>query len=391
VGEFGTDNTTTDIENTAAGSQGQWFQSLTTFLEDNPDLSWTYWALNGEDTYAVLNSQYSALVNSTKLGLLSSIQFPLGSEGTPNFSLAATPASLSLGQATTRTSAITITPLNGFAEAVSFTASGLPSGVTASFNPATTTTSGTSSVLTLAASSTATAGAVTVTVTATSGSLTHTTTIALTVNPTAGFALVPSAASLSVKNGSSATDTIRVTEVGGFTGSVTLAASGLPSGVTATFGTNPTTGSSVLRLTASSAATTGSSRMTITGTSGSVRATTTIALTVNPISQFACHIDYTLVSQWPGGFGAAITINNTGTTAITNWTLTWTFANGQKVTELWNGKETQSGADVTVTNLSYNGSIPAGGSYNGMGFNGTWNNTTNAVPTTFAVNGTTCN
>jgi hypothetical protein len=103
-----------------------------------------------------------------------------------------------------------------------------------------------------------------------------------------------------------------------------------------------------------------------------------------------CHVAYTITNQWPGGFGASVTIDNTGTTALSNWTLTWTFANGQTITQLWNGNETQSGAAVKVTNLSYNGSIPAGGSYNGMGFNGTWNNTTNAVPTSFAVNGTKC-
>ena len=105
---------------------------------------------------------------------------------------------------------------------------------------------------------------------------------------------------------------------------------------------------------------------------------------------FSCHVIYTITNQWPGGFGAAVTINNTGTTAISSWTLTWSFANGQTITQVWNGSETQSGANVTVNNLSYNGSIPAGGSYNGMGFNGSWNNTTNAVPTSFAVNGTAC-
>jgi hypothetical protein len=104
----------------------------------------------------------------------------------------------------------------------------------------------------------------------------------------------------------------------------------------------------------------------------------------------ACHVAYTISNQWQGGFGAAITIDNTGTTALSNWTLTWTFANGQTITQLWNGHETQSGANVTVTNLSYNGNIPAGGSYSGMGFNGTWNST-NAVPASFAVNGTACN
>jgi hypothetical protein len=97
-----------------------------------------------------------------------------------------------------------------------------------------------------------------------------------------------------------------------------------------------------------------------------------------------------VTSQWPGGFGAAITINNTGTTAISNWTLTWTFPDGQTVSQLWNGVETQSGANVSVTNESYNGSIGSGGSYSGMGFNGTWNNTVNAAPTSFAVNGVTC-
>jgi endo-1,4-beta-xylanase len=99
---------------------------------------------------------------------------------------------------------------------------------------------------------------------------------------------------------------------------------------------------------------------------------------------------YTISSQWGGGFGASLAINNTGTTAISNWTLTWTFANGQTVTQLWNGAETQSGANVTVTNLSYNGTIPAGGSYTGMGFNGSWNNVINSIPTAFAVNGTAC-
>jgi endo-1,4-beta-xylanase len=180
--------------------------------------------------------------------------------------------------------------------------------------------------------------------------------------------------------------------VGGFTGSVTLSTSTLPSGVTAAFATNPTTGSSAVTFTASTSAATGSYTVTITGSSGTLTpATTPITLIVGTgTTGFACHIGYTISSQWGGGFGAAITINNTGTTAISNWTLTWSFANGQTITQLWNGTETQSGANVTVTNLSYNGSIPAGGSYTGMGFNGSWNNSSNAVPASFAVNGTTC-
>src|ERR1700728_3690734 len=101
---------------------------------------------------------------------------------------------------------------------------------------------------------------------------------------TPSFTLSDSPSSLTITQGSSGNSTITVTDVGGFTGSVTLAASGLPTGVTAAFGTNPTSGTSVLTLTASSTATTGAATVTITGTSGSLTATTKLALTVNASS-----------------------------------------------------------------------------------------------------------
>jgi len=104
----------------------------------------------------------------------------------------------------------------------------------------------------------------------------------------------------------------------------------------------------------------------------------------------ACTVDYTISPQNSSAFGAAITIVNNGTTAICNWTLAWAFANGQTVSQLWNGIETQSGANVTVKNESYNGCIPAGGSLTGIGFNGTWNGLTNAIPSAFSVNGAAC-
>jgi hypothetical protein len=107
-------------------------------------------------------------------------------------------------------------------------------------------------------------------------------------------------------------------------------------------------------------------------------------------AQTACKVVYTISPQNSTAFGAGITIENTGTVNWSSWTLTWAFPNGQTVSSLWNGNETQSGANVTVTNESYNGSIAAGGSYAGVGFNGTWNGVTNNAPASFAVNGTTC-
>ncbi|HKD80619.1 MAG TPA: choice-of-anchor D domain-containing protein [Candidatus Angelobacter sp.] len=208
---------------------------------------------------------------------------PPANVNNPNFTLSASPASVSVNQGSSASSTITVTPSGGFTSGVSLSASGLPAGVTATFgaNPATSTSS-----VTFTASSTATTGTSTVTVTGVSGALTHTTTISLTVNAVAApnFSLSASPASVSVTQGSSANSTITVTPSGGFTGSVSLSASGLPAGVTATFGTNPTTSTSVVTFTASSAATTGTSTVTITGTSGALTHTTTISLTVNAVA-----------------------------------------------------------------------------------------------------------
>ena len=362
------------------------------FLQNNPQINWTYWALNGEDSYGLLDNNYDATPpSSLKFSDLQSIQFPLSGESTPGFTLAASASSLPVTQGSSATDTITVIDVGGFTGSVTLSVSGLPSGVTATFGTNPTTGS---SVVTFAASSSAATGTSMVTMTGTSGSTMATTSISLSVvtKNTPGFTLAPSASSLSVTQGSSANDTITVIDVGGFTGRVTLSVSGLPSGITATFGTNPTTGSSVVTLAASSSATTGTSTATITGTSGSSTESTRITLTVNASTTggFGCHVIYIINGQWPGGFGAGITLQNTGTTNWTSWTITWTFANGQMVSQLWNGATTQSGANVTVSNLSYNGSIAAGSSYNGVGFNGTWNNSTNAIPASFAVNGTAC-
>jgi kumamolisin len=101
--------------------------------------------------------------------------------------------------------------------------------------------------------------------------------------PAQSFLLSASPGSLTIGIGGAGTTTITVQAVDGFTGSVTLAASGLPSGVTASFSTNPATGSSVLTLTASSSAAAGTNNVTVTGAAGTLTATTTVALTVSPV------------------------------------------------------------------------------------------------------------
>ena len=105
-----------------------------------------------------------------------------------------------------------------------------------------------------------------------------------------------------------------------------------------------------------------------------------------------CSVNYTITPQSSSTFGATLAIKNGGTTALSNWTLTWSFANGQTISSSWNGTVAQSSANVTVSEQTGQAweNIPAGGTYSGFGFNGTWNGITNSVPTAFALNGTAC-
>jgi endoglucanase len=197
VGEFGTDNTAADVQSSSPGSQGQWFSSLVSYIKSNPWMGWTYWALNGEDRYGLLDGAYDlppAL--AAKQSLLASIEFPLS---------------------------------------------------------------------------------------------------------------------------------------GGATGTPT------PTGSAA------------------------------------------------PVS---CHAAYSLVNSWPGGFQAQVVLTNTGTSAISPWTLTWTFPGDQKIASLWNASYTQSGEQVTATAPSYSATLAPSASVT-IGFTANFTSS-NANPATFAVNGTAC-
>jgi len=259
-------------------------------------------------TYTI-TATYSGDSNYAAVTTSNSVQIVVSS--TANFTLSANPTSLSIAQGSNGTSTITVNPTNGFTGSVTLAASGLPSGVTAGFgtNP----TTGTS-VLTLTASGSATLGTATVTITGTSGALApETTTVSLTVTAGPNFTLSANPTSLSVAQGSKGTSTITVNPTGGFTGSVMLAASGLPNGVTAGFGTNPTTGTSVLTLTASGSATLGTATVTITGTSGALAPeTTTVSLTVTAPPNFTLSANPTSLSIGQGSNGTStITVNPT--------------------------------------------------------------------------------
>ena len=116
-----------------------------------------------------------------------------------------------------------------------------------------------------------------------------------------------------------------------------------------------------------------------------------IAVAVSPgVAQAAsaCQVSYTVSSDWGTGFTAAVTIQNTGS-AITSWTLGYSYAGNQTLSQGWSGTWAQSGKAVSVTNASWNGSLGTGASTQ-IGANFT-DSGTNAAPAAFTLNGTACN
>ncbi|GAA3465157.1 endo-1,4-beta-xylanase [Saccharothrix longispora] len=120
---------------------------------------------------------------------------------------------------------------------------------------------------------------------------------------------------------------------------------------------------------------------------GPTTTTTTTTTTTDAPPPPVCVINYDLVGQWQGGFQGSVRIVNRGA-ATTAWTLTWSFPDGQRITQLWGGRHTQDGANVSVRNESWNGAIPSGGSTT-LGFLGSWTGR-NTKPATFSLNGVVC-
>jgi kumamolisin len=203
----------------------------------------------------------------------------------PAFTIAASPTSVSVAQGASGSSTITTAVSGGFDSAVALTASGQPTGVTATFSPTSIAAPGSgTSTLTLAVASTTVTGTYTITVTGTGGSLTHTATVTLTVTAavTGSYTLSVSPTSGYLDRGQSGYAVVTVKASGGFDSAVALSATGIPSGVTGSFSPTSVTGSgtSDFTLTVSDSAPTGTSTITITGTSGSTKKTTTLTFQV---------------------------------------------------------------------------------------------------------------
>ncbi len=195
----------------------------------------------------------------------------------------------------------------------------------------------------------------------------------ITVQVAAGFTLSASPAFVNVAPGGSTTSTITVNAEQGFSGSVTLSASGLPTGVTATFSPNPATSTSTLTLTASGSAAPGTSTVTVLGMSGSINTSTTVSLTVAPlingsqisVSPTALSFGTVLVAQSSKPKTVTLANNSSSTLYISNVatsgdftqtsTCGATLAAGKSCTISVTFTPTQTGSRTGTLSISDNG------------------------------------
>ncbi|MET7897565.1 cellulose-binding domain-containing protein [Streptomyces mirabilis] len=99
-----------------------------------------------------------------------------------------------------------------------------------------------------------------------------------------------------------------------------------------------------------------------------------------------CRVKYEIVSEWPDGFQATVTV--TSTKALATWSLGWTFKDGQRVGQMWDGTFTQNDSHVTATAADYNKTVAANGTFT-FGFLGSWTGS-NSAARNFTLNTASC-
>jgi uncharacterized membrane protein len=286
----------------------------------------------------------------------------------PDFSLTPSPASQSVIQGNGTSYNFTINPTNGFSDQVTFSVSGLPTGASGSFTPNPSTSSSSLSVTTAANTP---VGTYTLTITGASGALTHTATVTLLVSAPPDFALGASPGSQTVVQGGSTSYGVTITGTNGFNGQVTLNVSGMPSGATSGFSTNPATSSSTLSVTAGSVSPVGSYTLTITGTSGTLTHTATVtlvvaspdfSLTASPSTRTASQggsATYTITINPVLGFAGQVTLSATGLPTGASATFTPNPATASSSLVISAGSSTPTGT-YTITILGVSGALSHG-------------------------------
>ncbi len=225
---------------------------------------------------------YQLTISATSGSLSHRATVALEVPAPPDFTLSASPASATTTAGGSVSYTVDVGSLNGFADAVALTLSGLTaSQATWAFSPASVAAAGTST-LTLATSASLPPGTYPLTITGTSGGTAHAVAVALAVSQPPAFALTASPAQRTVTAGSNTSYTVRVTPSGGFNGTVALSVTGLPASATAGFAPNPVSASGTATLTVRTTRRTprGTFALTVTGKAGALSRQATATLVV---------------------------------------------------------------------------------------------------------------
>jgi uncharacterized membrane protein len=201
-----------------------------------------------------------------------------------DFSISASPSTIAVVQGGTAATTIATAVTSGNAQTVALSAAGLPAGATATISPGSV-ASGSSATVTIAAGASTPVGTYDVTITGTGPSATHVTDVTVVVSAPVpnDFSIGASPAAVSVLQGGSATTTISTAVTSGVAQTVSLSASGLPSGASASLSVVSIVagGSTTLSLVAGAATPAGTYAITVTGTGASATHATTVAFTVS--------------------------------------------------------------------------------------------------------------
>ena len=287
------------------------------------------------------------------------------SGGGPNFSISASPSSLNIGQGSQGSSTITTTVSGGFNSAISLSATGMPLGVGVMFIPPSIPAPGAgSSTMSISVLPRTKVGTYPITVTGTGGGIKQTTTVTLTVVAIMDFELSASPSSVNIAPGNQGNSTITSTIYGGFNNSVSLSASGMPSGTTVSFNPQtipaPGSGNSTMTIAVSAGTTQGVYTITVAGSGGGLQRYTSVTLTVGPGPTFAIGASPSSMTIAPGnsgfstittfpfyGFNNSINLSASGAPAGTTLNLNPTTisapGSGKSILTVTVGKSTATG------------------------------------------------
>jgi uncharacterized membrane protein len=283
-----------------------------------------------EDMMVTTTGNYSATapVRPSERWVMQMVAFRTG----PNFTIGASPSSLTIIQGNQGASTITTAISGGFNSAITLSAAGVPTGTTVSFNPNPIAAPGSgTSTMTITVGANAAVGTYPITVTGNGGGSQQSTTVTLTVaaQQQPDFTISALPVSLSVAQGKSGTSAITTAISGGFNSAITLSATGVPTGTTVSFSPNPIaapgSGTSTMTITVGANTAIGTYPITVSGSGGSVQHSTTVTLTVTAPANFTIAASpnsvtvvqgnqgiSTITTTISGGFNSAITLSATG-------------------------------------------------------------------------------